>query len=101
MGYYTDYEISAENTTGIDMDEVESRLHEISGYTGLSFSDVYNCKWYGMEEDMLKLSLEFPQITFYVEGSGEEQGDTWKAIFKNGISKTVRPVVVWPDLTLD
>ena len=101
MGYYTNYEISAENTTGIDMDEVESRLHEISGYTGLSFSGVYNCKWYDMKEHMLKLSLEFPQITFYVEGSGEEQGDTWKAIFKNGVSKTVRPTVVWPELSLD
>ena len=100
MGYYTDYELSVKNAEGKE-EEIEDRIQGISGYSGLSFGDVYNCKWYGCFKDMEAVSLEFPNATFYVEGEGEEQGDVWKAIFKNGKNKVVKPQIVWPELELD
>ena len=101
MGYYTEYEISVTGTNGIEEDLIESRIQQISGYTGLSFKSTCNCKWYDMKEDMQKVTLEFPQVTFFVEGNGEEQGDIWKAVFKNGKYKIVKPLITWPDLSLD
>lgn len=100
MGYYTDYNLSVQGAGGKE-DEIEERIQEISGYTGLTFSDTYNCKWYDCFKDMEAVSLEFPKATFYVDGEGEEQGDMWKAIFKNGKKKVVKPQIVWPELKLD
>lgn len=80
---------------------IESRVQKISGYPGLSFKSTCHCEWYFMKDDMKKVSLEFPQVTFLVEGSGEELGDLWKAVFKNGKYKIVKPVITWPDLSLD
>lgn len=49
--------------------------------------DIYSDEdvpWYTHEEDMLTLSTEFPDITFYLEITGEEQGDWCIKAFKNG-----------------
>lgn len=99
MGYYTDYGLSIENGYHVQ-DEIEKRLEEISGYA-LEVGYVMNGKWYDHDKDMIQLSKEFPDVTFYLEGNGEEQGDVWKAIFKNGKSKVVKPEIVWPELKLD
>lgn len=100
MGYYTNYELSVRDAGGKES-EIEERIQEVSGYCGLSFDDVYNCKWYSCFEDMKVVSKEFPNVTFFIDGDGEEQGDVWKAIFKNGKSKVVKPEIVWPELKLD
>lgn len=100
MGYYTDYTLSVENADGKEED-IEGRIQDISGYTDLSFEGVHNCRWYNCFKDMEAVSLEFPDVTFYVEGEGEEQGDMWKAILKNGKSKVEKPQIVWPELKLD
>ena len=50
---------------------------------------------------MEAVSKEFPDVVLFIEGDGEEHGDVWKAIFKNGKSKVVKPKVVWPELKLD
>ena len=93
MGYYTDYTLSVANAEGHE-EAIEERIQEVSGYTGLSFGDIHNCKWYSCFKDMEAVSLEFPEVTFYVYGEGEEKGDMWKAIFKNGKTKVVRPQIV-------
>ena len=79
--------------------EIEERIKDISGYECLSFDHVHNCKWYNHLKYMDAVSKEFPDVTLFLEG--EEQGDVWKAIFKNGKSKVVKPEVVWPELKLD
>ena len=33
---------------------------------------------------MLKLSLEFPEYVFILDGEGEESGDIWRSFYKNG-----------------
>ena len=100
MGYYTNYTLSVQNANGKES-EIEERIQGISGSIGLSFDRVYNCKWYNHFKDMETVSKEFPDVTLFLEGDGEEQGDVWKAIFKDGKSKVVKPEVVWPELKLD
>ena len=100
MGYYTNYTLSVQNANGKES-EIEERIKVISGYESLSFDHVHNCKWYNRLKDMEAVSKEFPDVTLFLEGDGEEQGDVWKVIFKDGKSKVVKPEVVWPELKLD
>ncbi len=44
--------------------------------------------WYDFESDMLKLSREFPKVTFKLHGSGEESGDIWDAYYRDGLTCT-------------
>lgn len=78
MGYYTTYELSAEDSSV--QEDVERRAREISGYSSLEDS----CKWYDHDEHMLALSKEFPTITLRLDGEGEETGDVWAKWYRNG-----------------
>lgn len=70
--------------SGIDPDQLEN-CKEDNGY--ISFDDI---KWYSYENDMKKLSLEYPQLIFNVYGEGEDSNDRWEARYENGISKVTR-----------
>lgn len=41
-------------------------------------------KWYESEEDMQKISRQFPGMTFMLHGEGENTGDLWEAYFHDG-----------------
>lgn len=43
-----------------------------------------SCKWYEHEEDMKRISRQFPNVLFTLHGSGEESGDVWVKYFKDG-----------------
>lgn len=45
---------------------------------------VESVKWYEHEEDMLNLSIQFPNVIFILKGEGEEAGDIWYKYFKDG-----------------
>jgi len=84
MGYYTEYTLEIEN----NIEEIESWCNE-NDRDGYNIYDAYigdmdSCKWYEHEEDMRKLSLEFPTTLFTLSGKGEENEDTWIKYFKNG-----------------
>jgi hypothetical protein len=49
-------------------------------YTG----NAESCKWYEYDVDMARLSQQFPELVFLLEGEGEEGGDMWKRYYKNG-----------------
>lgn len=83
MGYYTRYTISIESPDGQE-DDIIARLSEVSDYSlriGLQDDTI---KWYDHKENTIKVSLEFPNATIYLEGEGEEHGDAWKAKVSNG-----------------
>jgi hypothetical protein len=93
MGYYTDYTIEYEGRNGASVDaevseKILNRLEEISGYN--VFDEYYqkfvldDAKWYNQREDMLKLSEEFPDCLFTVNGVGEEHDDIWREFYLNG-----------------
>ena len=99
MGYYTDFELNARNAEGIGS-ELEDALNEISGYL-IELGEISSMKWYEHDKHMLQLSKLFPEVVFLLDGEGEETGDIWKAMYKNGKSKTVRAQILIPDISED
>ena len=49
--------------------------------------------WYDAEDDIKKLSKEFPNVIFCLSGTGEEGGDEWESYFKNGKCHTYKPTM--------
>lgn len=43
-----------------------------------------SAKWYESDEDMKKVSRQFPGMTFKLHGDGEESDDLWDAYFHDG-----------------
>lgn len=99
MGYYTNYNLSTSNLDKSTKSKITNYLNGIAA--GLRIGDIGEIKWYSHKHDMLKLSLLFPDVTFYLEGIGEDRDDMWKSIYKNGKTKTVEPIISWPELKLD
>lgn len=90
MGYYTDYQLDIDNA-----DFPQSKLAEIrEAIMHMENVDFYSWdddswyadvqKWYEQEEDMYKLSLQFPDVRFRLHGSGDDQDDLWDEYWQNG-----------------
>jgi hypothetical protein len=82
MGYYTRHELE-HNDTAIHGPDHEEDITELSGYPYNLFNDG-EIKWYNHDEDMKAYSKRYPKVTFIISGVGEEEGDYWKAYYKNG-----------------
>jgi hypothetical protein len=101
MGYYTRYTLTTystnEKTYNGDIENlIENDLATISGYEITIDKITDDIKWYKHDENMCTLSKKYPNICFCLEGEGEENGDTWKLYYVNGISsEVIRPI--WPD----
>ena len=87
MGYYTRYDISA------NREEVADTIEKESGYSW--YCREMEGKWYDWHEHCTAVSLQFPGELITVEGDGEEQGDQWKAYFKNGKSQICGAIVTF------
>ena len=98
MGYYTRYSLEVRGIKNVEehtslRDFIESNhynycfqedkmdLYESEAY----FAPEEECKWYNHEEDMINLSKRFPDMTFCLEGEGEDREDMWRKYFHNGI----------------
>lgn len=113
MGYYTDFEITVTGLESEDQAEFfEFKFNKAINYSfdtlGIAKDDqdstkykatfeIREAKWYSCEEDLTKLSSSFPDTTIDVEGKGEEQGDQWKARFRNGEFERVNAQITYPD----
>ena len=75
MGYYTRFDISSNSQ------EVINTINEVSGYGDVESDEI---KWYHHKDHCITVSKMFPHELITVEGVGEEQGDQWKAYYKNG-----------------
>lgn len=103
MGYYTTYELSTKGNKYKISDIVSymSEEYRSDSYSYNAFAydfennindnfisdfELYGerCKWYEHDEDMIKLSLQFPETVFCLYGEGEESGDLWYKYYKNG-----------------
>lgn len=85
MGYYTSYNLYTEPKMKLDLELLET----VTGYDWEEYSEGHytpgdTIKWYENGEDMKNLSKMFPDVTFTLEGDGEEQGDLWKTSYKDG-----------------
>lgn len=95
MGYYTYYSLEVH---GIKNVKEHKALQEIISKDCYAFRtddcDDYDCeayfpasdevKWYEHEENMIKISKQFPNMTFCLEGVGEDREDMWRKYFHNG-----------------
>ena len=97
MGYYTDYTITTDKAIPEDFDEKFEQITDYSIYD----MELLNVKWYDHKDDMLKISKEYPDILFTVDGDGEDQGDVWREYYKNGRMQRVEPKVIWPEFDED
>ena len=54
-------------------------------------------KWYESEDDIREISRMFPDVTFMLEGDGEDAEDFWRAYFKDGDYEYCRGKISYPD----
>lgn len=102
MGYYSDFEIKAYK--GKLTDEIRNRLEEISDYSfdivkrGESSNRIVSCdsyKWYDYNNDMVKLSTEYPKVLFSLTWVGEDDARGRLYCF-NGKYQEVNASITYP-----
>lgn len=105
MGYTTTFKLSSNaNPDDYELrDKIVTALEKESKYDHWYFPSYEEGKivnsdisWYSHMEDMVRLSMLFPTITFELEGEGEDQGDHWKAYFKDGLSVKYNAIITFP-----
>src|SRR5690242_16095240 len=79
MGYYSRFELDTHDDN-VCIDH-EDEIGSFVDYIGIFEEDV---KWYEWVNDMKKYSLQYPEIMFQVQRTGEENGDIEVGYFKNG-----------------
>lgn len=87
MGYSTMYNLSVHTDSSLGIREVFQKANDFYGlHYAIDEAGEYvnSVKWDEHEEDMLKLSVEFPDVIFILKGEGEEAGDIWYKCFKSG-----------------
>lgn len=115
MGYYTSFRLSAKNVRSISeytalcealrpfgvfdldlgLEGLGLKLEPQPGLIIFYSSDTH--KWYNFEEDMQKVSQEFPHMTFMLEGDGDDYDDFWIEYFQNGNHELCVGSIVYPD----
>jgi hypothetical protein len=51
---------------------------------GRYYFEMDECSWYEHEEDLLKISKDYPEVVFIIDGKGEDSGDIWREFYLNG-----------------
>ena len=111
MGYYTDFELTAEkfiqnggssfSTRDLSPEELEPIVKEVEKLDVFESYDppmwYGNAKWYDSDEDMLRLSCRFPDVLFTLSGEGEERDDEWYAYYLNGRMQQAAVTKHWND----
>ena len=103
MGYYTYFNCRVIDEGSYDNEYIKkaaNRLSEIMDYDGdekedFNFISYDSMKWYECEDDMKKLSKEFPDMVFEISADGEESDDFWMEYFLNGDAYYCRGRVVF------
>lgn len=113
MGYCTDYVLSI-SYIGLNNEEDESRIVSDIILDQLNmviekmdifedgFDDewyLYGAKWYDHDYDMLKLSKQFPELLFTLNGHGEEPEDMWYTYYHNGMLQYCPAIITYDDFS--
>ncbi len=105
MGYYTHFTLTFAADDPKYIEEVEEYLENNQPATYYTLTKAWQgtwlsgdkWKWYDHDEDMKILSVQFPEVTFILEGEGEEAGDLWRAYYKSGKMKTYEAKIVYDE----
>lgn len=96
MGYYSNFEVIVDN--GHSVDDLDRELSELTGYS-FNRGELREAKWKNWEKDMLSFSKKHPDTLFKIAAEGEDRGDIWFAMFKNGeTSYKQRAIINFPEL---
>lgn len=98
MGYETRYDLSKTNNSP-STHEIAKLICDSNGYSSdteymtSALEHQWGIKWYKHEDDMIKVSENWPDIEFVLDGVGEEFPDVWRKVFKNGEISRFRAVI--------
>lgn len=95
MGYSTNFTIETDRKGGVVLD----RIMEVSDERWDGDNILRDARWYEHEDDLKKVSAEFPDVLITVTGWGEETGDYWRKYFVSGKMQRVAPA--FPECTLE
>lgn len=103
MGYYTRYKLTVvnqdHNQYALLTQFMATKPETSEGY---EWREVFNMtsdniKWYSYRQDVLNLSVEYPDLVFKLHGDGEEPGDMWNHYFKNGLEQRCKVKIVYDE----
>jgi len=99
-GYNSEKEfIDQKNMPNSDLEKIFDWIkHNTS--SDMQFDWLDNDKWYSWDEDMVKLSLAYPDVIFELFGDGEETDDVWKAVIYRGKIEQVTQQTFFPAINL-
>ena len=106
MGYYTNFNLTMLPEPDINfgteiMKAIAAKIdnkdpNDISDYDAeWCLGD--SLKWYDHDKDMIEVSKQFPDITFILDGEGEDNDDIWKAYYKNGEMEVIQARIVFDE----
>jgi len=99
MGYCTSFKLRVYEGDA-EISEI-LKVHEDFGGLDYAFDEegdpVDSVKWYDHDDDMRELSAYYPNVTFILEGEGEESGDIWRKYYRNGKAQEVYAEIVFAD----
>ena len=109
MSYYTRFELDVKMPEGSVMfvdneDVIDDFRHDCEGAKYCLTEDGGSGepgKWYDYQSDLVGFSKKYPEIEFTLHGEGEEAGDLWRLVVKDGKSKKVDAVITYPEITLE
>lgn len=94
MGYYTDYELTAEKWCGSnetrrlteeELEKIAEEVEKLEVFESQSYNVWWgNAKWYESQSDMMLLSSRCTDVLFTLYGQGEDRDDEWYAYYLNG-----------------
>lgn len=101
MGYYTYYDLLLKDASEDDEQKIVKRLREM-GIIGYALHEDLSCAgeatWYSQDEDMAKLSVEFPHVHFIMVGEGGNREDVWERHYLNGMTQELYAEITIPGL---
>lgn len=111
MSYYTWFSLDFDtDNDAIDEDSMIKCLentNEIEKDAAANVADLLkwggdSWTWYNYEEDMLKVSTLFPDVTFHLTGEGEDREDNWATDYCNGeVTRRFVGKITWKEVPIN
>ena len=108
MGYYTKFELKASDKSVLK--EIFCKHEEDNSLLSNMYeADLINdgvkiiahCKWYEHDSDMKKVSEQFPDVLFTLDGFGSNSGDIWRRYYKNGLMQEAGVKICYEEFNPD